>query len=247
MFLNKGYLMHSNTINLKKLIKIQQQLQNGRNWNEHKARLLIQALHQIEIYPEGLVHFLLEVMSYKDPELAAHCLRVMHYSKKIGMKLGLSQNELQILEGGSKIHDLGKIAIPDFILNKPSTLTYDEIQIVNQHPKTGYELIKSIPSLRKYLPIVLSHHEKLDGSGYPDHLKSEQITLEVRIATIADIYDAMTSNRPYRPRLHPNFVIEELWKEAADGKIDPFIVNILSEIIKQEQKTIGNILIYQPA
>lgn len=239
--------MNSNTINLQKLIKIQQKLFDGKDWSEHKTKWLIQALHEIETYPEGLIHFLIDVISHKDPELAAHCLRVMHYSKKIGMKLGLSEHEVEILVGGSELHDLGKIAIPDFILKKPSSLTSKEMEIVNKHPKIGYELLKNIPALEKYLPIILWHHEKLDGSGYPDHLKDEQITLDVRIATIADIYDAMTSSRPYRPSIHSDIVLNELWQEAENGKLDPFIVDIFSEMIQQEQEIIGNISIYQSA
>ena len=122
-----------------------------------------------------------------------------------------------------------------------------ELEIMKKHPRDGYDIIKDIPVLADYLPIVLWHHEKLDGSGYPDHLTESQIPFLVKIVTVADIYDAMTSNRVYRPRLPLEKALEILGKEASQGLLDQFIVDTFIEIIKQEQKTITEGVFYQAA
>ncbi|MBL8841792.1 MAG: response regulator [Planctomycetes bacterium] len=134
----------------------------------------------------------------KSPYTRAHSERVGVYSRAFGEKLGISTRELKIVTTGGRLHDLGKLGTPDSIINKPGRLDAAEWEIVRQHPICGAELLQPIAMMRPYVPIVRSHHENWDGSGYPDKLAGEQIPLTVQIVKIADYYDAITSDRPYR-------------------------------------------------
>jgi putative two-component system response regulator len=138
----------------------------------------------------------------KDPYTEGHCDRLSKYSVALGEKLGLPEDLRVALRRGGLIHDIGKLAVPESILLKPGPLTPEERKIMEQHTITGERICAPLRSFRHVLPIIRHHHEKWDGSGYPDGLKSEQIPLTARILQITDIYDALTTDRPY-PRLFP--------------------------------------------
>jgi putative two-component system response regulator len=126
------------------------------------------------------------------------------------------------------VHDIGKVAVPDDILLKPGRLTPEETAIMQQHPVVGENICEPLKSFRRILPIIRHHHERMDGSGYPDGLRGERIPLNAHIVQIADIYDALTSNRPYREALSPCRALEILSEEAGRGWLDQDLVNHFS-------------------
>jgi putative two-component system response regulator len=134
----------------------------------------------------------------KSPFTRAHSERVGIYARHFGQKLGISARELKIVTTGGRLHDIGKIGTPDEIINKPGRLTAEEWKIVEQHPLCGAELLRPIAMMRPYIPVVRWHHENHDGTGYPDRISGVQIPLTVQIVKMADYYDAITSDRPYR-------------------------------------------------
>jgi cyclic di-GMP phosphodiesterase len=128
----------------------------------------------------------------------AHSERVGIYARHFGQKLGITTRELKIVTTGGRLHDIGKIGTPDSIINKPGQLSTDEWKVVENHPVCGAELLQPIAMMRPYIPIVRWHHENYDGTGYPDRISGTDIPLTVQIVKMADYYDAITSDRPYR-------------------------------------------------
>lgn len=123
------------------------------------------------------------------------------------------------------MHDIGKIGIPEEVLNKPTKLTKSEYDLIREHPVSGERIIKHIDLFQAYRPIIRSHHERMDGKGYPDGLKGEEIPLDVRIVSLADAFDAMTTSRAYRSALPTEFAVEEL-KLNSGSQFDPELVNL---------------------
>lgn len=144
---------------------------------------------------------LVEVFSAKDPYLYNHAHNVALYAKAIAEELGFSPERIERLIQGCKLHDLGKIAIPDSILSKQGPLTPEEFEVIKEHPTRGARILEPLTFLKDVTEMVEQEHERWDGSGYPRGLKGEQIRLEARLIAVADTLDAMTSDRPYRKRL----------------------------------------------
>lgn len=165
----------------------------------------------------------------KDVVTNGHINRVAYWSQKIGQRLGLSAEELEFLRQGSILHDIGKIGIPDNILNKPGPLTDEEFEIMKTHTVIGEKIIRSLKSFENIKFIIRHHHEKLDGSGYPDKLKAPQIDIYTRIVAIVDIYDALIMDRPYRKAMSACQAFSILEGDAKKGLIDAEIVDILKE------------------
>jgi putative two-component system response regulator len=138
---------------------------------------------------------------HRDPETGAHILRMAHYSELIARALGLSASDCELLLEAAPMHDLGKVGIADNILLKPGQLTPDEFEVMKQHPVIGYKILKGSASrvLQAGADIALGHHEKFDGSGYPSGLSGDAIPIFSRIVAVADVFDALTSKRPYKP------------------------------------------------
>lgn len=153
---------------------------------------------------------LAEAVEKRDPYTGGHVRRVVQYSILLGYELGLSPEELDRLRLASALHDVGKIAVPDHVLRKPAPLDDDEAILMKRHTIDGAEIVARIPELRDILPGVRSHHERLDGLGYPDGLKSDEIPLAARIIAVADTYDAMTTSRPYRLALQSARAVDEI-------------------------------------
>lgn len=153
-----------------------------------------------------------------------HTGQLADYAAKLGENLGMTEEELEELRLGCLLHDIGKVAIPDSILLKPDRLSTEETQIVRQHPVTGERICAPLKSLRRILPMIRHHHERTDGSGYPDGLSGEEIPLQARILQIADVYDALIKDRPYRGALSPEQALETLRREAAQGWLDSALV-----------------------
>lgn len=161
----------------------------------------------------------------------AHCVNVAVISLVIGISLNLSKRNLKYLCMGALLHDIGKAFIPKEILQKPSKLTDAEFNIIKQHPKKGYDFVNSIYDFSSHIKlIILQHHEKIDGLGYPNSLQSEKITLLARIVAVSDVYDALTSDRPYKRALSPNNALEYLMSNVGTT-FDFNIVNVFSKVI----------------
>lgn len=169
-----------------------------------------------------------ETIEQKDPYTKGHCSRVRTISLAMGRALNFTEEHLHILEGGALLHDIGKIGIPEEILNKPSRLTKPEFDLIREHPVAGERIIKHIDLFQAYRPIIRSHHERMDGKGYPDGLKGGAIPLDVRIVSLSDAFDAMTTSRAYRSALPTEFAVEEL-KLNSGTQFDPNLVNLFIE------------------
>ena len=161
-----------------------------------------------------------------------HSDRLLAYAEQLGESLGFAKDDLQELRIASWLHDIGKINIPESILLKPGPLDAEERRIMQEHPIIGEKLCAPLKSLRRILPVIRHHHEKMDGSGYPDGLRGETIPLKARILQVADIYDALTTYRPYRGALAPEQALQTLFIEAVNGWLDASIVLKFSHICR---------------
>ncbi|MBT9164705.1 MAG: 3'3'-cGAMP-specific phosphodiesterase 3 [candidate division WS2 bacterium] len=172
---------------------------------------------------DGLIFSLAKAVDAKSPWTKNHSESVARYSVMIGKELGLSAKEMETLKISAILHDIGKIGIYDSILYKPGSLTSDEYSLVKMHSERGAEIVSHIRQLEDIARIIKYHHEKFDGTGYPEGLKNGQIPFHSRIIAVADAYEAMTSDRPYRPVLATELAIEEL-NRCAGTQFDPDLV-----------------------
>jgi putative nucleotidyltransferase with HDIG domain len=194
-----------------------------------RTQQLRAALEQVETSYEHTLAALGAALDLRDGETAGHSLRVCRYSLEIAGAMGLSDSELRGLAMGAYLHDIGKLATPDGILRKPGPLTPEEWKLMQQHVQTGYDLVKQIPFLAAAAEIILNHHERIDGSGYPRGLKAEQIPLAARIFAVADSLDAMTSDRPYR-RAMPFEAAREEIRRKSGCLFDPQVAETFLQI-----------------
>lgn len=169
-------------------------------------------------------------LEYRDGETAGHSQRVTKLSVAVGKTLRLEAEDLVNIRRGSYLHDIGKMAIPDHILLKPGPLVDEEWEVMKQHPVRSREFLSEIPFLQGAIPIAYSHHERWDGTGYPDRLKGEEIPLLARIFAVVDNWDALTSDRPYRKAWSDEKVIAYL-KENAGKMFDPQIVEVFLSVV----------------
>jgi putative nucleotidyltransferase with HDIG domain len=171
------------------------------------------------------------IVDVRDPYTAGHQRRVAVLACAIGRELGLPKERIDGLEMAGDIHDIGKIRVPAEILSKPGKLTAPEMEIIRTHAEVGYEILKSIEFPWPVARIVRQHHERLDGSGYPDHLKGDQILLESRIICVADVVEAMSTHRPYRPGLGMDKALAEI-TEKRGTYYDPAVVDACLRVIR---------------
>jgi putative nucleotidyltransferase with HDIG domain len=176
---------------------------------------------------EGTIHAIVEIVETKDPYTAGHQVRVSKLSVAIAKKMDL-ENIREIL-WASLLHDVGKISVPDDILVLPRKLTPIEFEIVKTHSITGYNIVKVIQGMEKVAEIILQHHERIDGTGYPKGLKGEEILKEARIIGVSDVVEAMVNHRPYRPALSLNDALEEIYKNRGI-KYDKEVVEVCIEL-----------------
>lgn len=188
-------------------------------------RQLQEALTTLDNTTRSTLEAFSETIEQKDCYTKGHCNRVLSISLAIGQALRLPPQNLSIIEGGALLHDIGKIGIAEEVLNKTTPLTDQEEALVKAHPLAGERIIAPIEMFQPYRPIIRNHHEKFDGTGYPDGLKGEQIPIEVRIVTLADSFDAMTTDRAYRPALSVEIALEEI-KACSGTQFDPALVNL---------------------
>jgi putative two-component system response regulator len=174
---------------------------------------------------ESVLFSLALAIEAKDPYTEGHCDRLSKYSVSLGERLGLSDELLTALRRGGSIHDIGKLAVPEHILLKPGPLDSEERRIMQQHTIIGERICAPLRSFRNVLPIIRHHHERWDGSGYPDGLKGDAIPLTARILQITDVYDALTTARPYRQALPVPEALAIMRAEASRGWWDESLLN----------------------
>jgi putative two-component system response regulator len=179
-----------------------------------------------------LLPVLARLIEARDPHTQGHCERLADYSVALGDALGLGREDLTALRQGGVVHDIGKIGIPDSVLLKPGRLTDDEYEMMKQHPVIGDALFAHLPAFAAVRPIVRHHHERLDGSGYPDALRGDEIPLLAQIISIVDCFDAMTSTRPYRQALSIDAACEELRRDVQRGALHPDLVGTFISLVQ---------------
>jgi len=186
---------------------------------------------QVELVTLNAIMAIANMIEARDAYTRGHSNRVAQCSVAIGKKVGMSEKELKNIDYMALLHDIGKIGVPDNILNKPFSLTEDEYAVMKKHPTKGYDILKNFSAIPDLHYGILYHHERYDGKGYPGGLKGEEIPFQARIIAIADTYDAMTSDRAYRKALPLDVVIDE-FVENRGIQFDPQLVDVFLEMIK---------------
>jgi putative nucleotidyltransferase with HDIG domain len=194
---------------------------------------------------EAILFAMGQMVEQRDKHTAGHCGRLAFMSVAMGTTMGLDRADLLALYRGGYLHDIGKVGIPDSILFKPGKLTALEWVVMRSHPERGAEICRHLKSLSSVLPLIRHHHERWDGSGYPDGLSGEEIPLLARVLQTVDIYDALTNPRPYKPAFSPNKALRIMQEETEHGWRDPEIVKLFfvlhdRVIAKAGEFTAGN-------
>lgn len=193
----------------------------------------------------GTLVALARAIDAKSPWTAGHSERVTSLTLRIGQQLGMNEAELDKLHRGGLLHDLGKIGVPATILDKPGRLSDEDMEIMKGHPTLGARILEPIPAFSGVISIVLHHHERYDGGGYPDGLVGEEISVGARTLAVADFYDALTSERPYRGAVDQEKVIKMI-EEESGGQFDPVIVEAFLEVVKSEEEIPTRELLVSP-
>jgi putative two-component system response regulator len=180
---------------------------------------------------ETVLFTLARSIEAKDPYTEGHCDRLSRYSVALAERLGLSEDKCIALRRAGIVHDIGKVAVPEHILLKPGTLNEAERRIIESHPVIGERICAPLKSFRAVLPIIRHHHERQNGTGYPDHLQGEEIPLTARILQTVDIYDALTTDRPYRAALASEHAFAIIREECRNGWWDLGLVNELENLL----------------
>lgn len=198
-------------------------LRENRAYREHLEQRVQEQAERIEkMFLEGLVA-LASAIEARDPYTGGHLEQVTELALAVGTELGLPPEQMRALWLAALFHDVGKLAIPDSILNKPGKLTAEEYELMKTHVERGLKIIEGVSYLEPAVPGILHHHERWDGAGYPNGLQEEEISLEGRILAVVDAFDAMLGDRPYRKGRSPEAAVEELQRCAA-SQFDPTVV-----------------------
>ena len=181
---------------------------------------------------ESVLFSLARSIEGKDPYTHGHCERLADYSARLAEQIGLPEDQITALRRAGIVHDVGKIAVPDAILLKPGRLTPDEWTIIREHSVVGERICAPLKSFRFVLPIIRHHHEKLDGSGYPDGLRGEAIPITARVLQIVDVYDALTTERPYKKAFSITDALQTMKEEVGKGWWDPKIFDHFERLVR---------------
>ncbi len=197
-----------------------------------KSLLRVRKMNREYTTIESVLFTLINAIEAKDSYTQGHTERVATIAAEVGRRMGLTSNSISALRLGGILHDIGKIGISGSVLNKEGPLSENEWDLMKSHTELGYKICIPLKrSLGKALDIVRHHHEKLDGSSYPDGLSVDALSIETRITTVVDMYDAMTTNRPYRLAMSREKAVQILQEEVSAGKIDGTVLNILKEVV----------------
>ena len=198
--------------------------------------LLRQTNDRLEESHISVIGALIGALEAKEAHLSGHAATTMHYSVEVGRKLGLGNDEIAAIKLGALFHDVGKIGVPEQLLSKPAELTEAEWVEMRAHPTIGASLLGNVPMLDRIRPVVLAHHENFDGTGYPHGLKGSEIPLAAQIISVADAYDAMTSERPYRVALRSKPALREL-RANAGTQFNPVVVEAFIQVVIEERRS----------
>ncbi len=193
----------------------------------------VESAHEKTHYIEHAKN-LLRFLEHKDEYTKGHCERVTEYTIAIGRAMEFDDNDIMHLELAGMLHDIGKLAVPDEIINKEGKLTEQEYEIIKGHPAAGYRLLENITFLETSKSILLQHHERVDGKGYPLGLRDSEINLCSKIISVADAYDAMTSSRPYRKSALSKEQAMQQLEICKGSQFDRNIVDVFIELLKSE-------------
>lgn len=192
-----------------------------------RVKQLIDALDSAEAAFVALA----QTIEARDPYTMGHCERLSRTAVSLGRALGLGTDDLHALHRGGYLHDIGKVGVPDSVLLKPAPLTAEESALMRRHPEIGDSLCAPLQSLRSVRPIILGHHERIDGSGYPNGLRGDNVPLLAQIVGIVDVYDALTSRRPYRDALSHDEAVRFMMEETHAGRFNPRYVDAFLETL----------------
>lgn len=204
----------------------------------HFARQAAVAIENAELYREirslfdGMINALAVAIDARDPYTRHHSERVSRWATEIAEEMGLSAQEIEAIRYAALLHDVGKIGIPESVLLKPSRLSADEFSLIQKHPTVGAQIVGTVEEFRHVIPYIYHHHERFASGGYPEGIGGEDIPIGARIIAVADTYDALTSDRPYRKALSPEEAVWEL-KRAAGSQLDPEVVRVFLEILRR--------------
>jgi len=180
---------------------------------------------------QNVLFALARVMDAKSAFTQGHTERVVTYALTLGKCLGLSPRDLDALRLGAALHDIGKISIPDHILDKPERLTTEEMEIIKRHPVAGVRIVEPLQSVRNAIPLIRWHHERLDGRGYPDGICADAIPMAVRVLSVVDVFDALSSARPYRPPMCYDECVATMRRDADGGGLDHEVIRCFCETL----------------
>ena len=181
---------------------------------------------------ESVLFSLARSIEGKDPHTHGHCERLSEYATRLGEHLGLPEDQVTALRRAGVVHDVGKVAVPDAILLKPGRLTEEEWKVMREHPIVGERICAPLKSFRQVLPIIRHHHEKYDGSGYPDGLRGDATPVTARVMQIVDVYDALTTERPYKKAFSSADALQTMKEEVAKGWWDPGIFEEFERLVR---------------
>jgi len=208
----------------------------NRAYKEDLERMIVERTSKLQKALDGIVRATALTVEMRDPYTAGHQKRVADLACAIAGECGLSEDQIEGIRMAGIIHDLGKISVPAEILSKPSRLTPNEFNLIKEHPEVGYDILKGLDFPWPIAKMVLQHHEKFDGSGYPQGLSGDEILVEARIITVADVVEAMASHRPYRPGKGIKKALAEIVKYKGIH-YDPEIVDACIKIFKEKKFT----------
>jgi putative two-component system response regulator len=217
------YELRARLMGITRLNRYQKLIQERAKLREANAQLL----SAYEATIEGWSH----AMDLRDRETEGHSQRVTQLTVSLAQALGIADDDIMHIRRGALLHDMGKIGIPDSILHKPDKLTDEEWKTMRKHPQLAYDMLFPIEYLRPALEIPLTHHEKWDGTGYPRGLKGEEIPIVARLFAVVDVWDALTSDRPYRPAWSQEEALIYI-REQSGKHFDPQVVDLFFNLVK---------------
>ena len=177
----------------------------------------------------------------RDPYTCGHVERVATYSVELGKRVGVDADGLSALRTGGVVHDIGKVVVPDQILKKRGKVTDEEMEIIQRHPVVGHDILRPLRTFQNVVPIVRWHHERPNGAGYPDGIGGDDLPLLPRIAAVADCFDALSTDRPYRTAMPPQQCVDTMLRSADDGDLDPKLVAELLTLLAQRSTWTGGL------